>query len=151
MNNHDCLVFLERLLPVALRELLPANVWAVLTELSQFFRDTSSSLLRTEDMVYLQDSILDILCKLENIFPSAFFDTMNHLPIHLPYEALVGGPVQYRWLYPFQRFLHHFKRKVDHKSSIGSSICNAYLAEEMSIFCAHWSEPHIYRDPKYGT
>ncbi|WJX29277.1 hypothetical protein P8452_17935 [Trifolium repens] len=36
---------------------------------------------------------------------------MEHLPIHLPYEARVGGPVQYRWMYPFERFLHHLKKK----------------------------------------
>jgi hypothetical protein len=27
---------------------------------------------------------------------------MEHLPIHLPFEK-VGGPVQYRWMYPFER------------------------------------------------
>jgi len=42
-------------------------------------------------------------CKLERIFPLGFFDSMEHLPIHLPYEAWLGGPVQYRWMYPFER------------------------------------------------
>ena len=32
-----------------------------------------------------------------------FFDSMEHLPIHLPFEAKGGGPVQYRWMYPFER------------------------------------------------
>jgi hypothetical protein len=27
---------------------------------------------------------------------------MEHLPIHVPFEAKVGGPVQYRWMYPFE-------------------------------------------------
>jgi len=27
---------------------------------------------------------------------------MEHLPIHLPFEAKAGGPVQYRWMYPFE-------------------------------------------------
>ncbi|GKV28078.1 hypothetical protein SLEP1_g37173 [Rubroshorea leprosula] len=27
---------------------------------------------------------------------------MEHLAIHLPYEAMVGGPVQFRWMYSFE-------------------------------------------------
>jgi len=48
-------------------------------------------------------NIIEIICKLEMIFPSLFFDSMEHLPIYLPYEAKVGGPVQHRWMYPFKR------------------------------------------------
>jgi hypothetical protein len=48
-------------------------------------------------------NIIEIICKLEMIFPPSFFDLMEHLPIYLPYEAKVGGPVQYRWMYPFKR------------------------------------------------
>ncbi|XP_054776497.1 uncharacterized protein LOC129284986 [Prosopis cineraria] len=41
--------------------------------------------------------------QMEKIFPPRFFDSMEYLPIHLPYEAMVGGPVQYQWMYPFER------------------------------------------------
>ena len=34
LKSHDCHIFTERLLPIAVRELLPPNVWKVLTELS---------------------------------------------------------------------------------------------------------------------
>ena len=34
LKSHDCHVFMERLLPITTRELLPSNVWKVLTELS---------------------------------------------------------------------------------------------------------------------
>ena len=27
MKSHDCLVFMQRLIPIAFRELLPTNVW----------------------------------------------------------------------------------------------------------------------------
>ena len=32
-----------------------------------------------------------ILCKLEKIFPPAFFDVMVHLAVHVPNEALLRG------------------------------------------------------------
>ena len=46
----------------------------------------------------LETNNVEILCKLEMIFPLSFFDLMEHFPIHLPFEAKVGGPVQYKWI-----------------------------------------------------
>ena len=31
---------------------------------------------------------------------------MEHLPIHLPSEAKIFGPVQYRWMHPIERLAH---------------------------------------------
>jgi hypothetical protein len=31
-----------------------------------------------------------LLCKLEKIFPPGFFNPMQHLILHLPYEARMG-------------------------------------------------------------
>lgn len=103
LKSHDCHVFMERLLPVALKELVPLHVWKAITEISQFFRDISASVIKVNDMERLDHNIAEILCKLEKIFPPSFFNSMEHLPIHLPYEARVAGPVQYRWMYPFER------------------------------------------------
>ncbi len=68
-----------------------------------FFKDLCSTTLRQEDLNKMKANIPVILCKLERIFPPAFFDVMEHLPIHLIDEARNGGPVQYRWMYPFER------------------------------------------------
>jgi hypothetical protein len=46
-----------------------------------------------------------ILCQMEKNFPPRFFNPMQHLLIHLPYEAKVGGHVQYRWMYHIERAL----------------------------------------------
>ena len=53
----------------------------------------------------LEDSIVTTICQLEKIFSPAFFDVIEHVIIHLPYELRVGGPVQYRWMYPFERYI----------------------------------------------
>ena len=54
-------------------------------------------------MERLERDIPIIICKLERIFSPGFFDSMEHLPIHLPYEVKIDGLVQYRWMYPFER------------------------------------------------
>ena len=65
LKSHDCHVFMQRLLPLDFKDLLPTNVRNVLTELSQFFRDLCSSKLHVGDIVRLENNIVKILCKLE--------------------------------------------------------------------------------------
>ena len=93
MKSHDCHVFMQRLILIAFRNLMPTNGWEPLTELSLFFKDLTCTKLREENMRRLEVEILVILCKLERIFPPSFFDSMGHLPVHLPYEARIVGPV----------------------------------------------------------
>ncbi|XP_065857931.1 uncharacterized protein [Euphorbia lathyris] len=144
MKSHDCHVFMQRLLPIALREMLLKNVWEAITELSCFFKNLTAHVIKVDDMAHLEGEIPIILCKLEMIFPPGFFDSMEHLPIHLPYEAKVAGPVQYRWMYPFERYLGRLKKSVKNKARVEGSICNAYLVEEASNFCSYYFEPQVY-------
>ncbi|GJY85197.1 transposase, Ptta/En/Spm [Tanacetum coccineum] len=102
-KSHDSHVFMQRLLPIAFRGMIPNVVWDALTELCTFFRAICSRVLRIEDLEKLQKSIVEIICKLEKIFPPRFFDSMEHLIVHLVWEALLGGPMQYRWMYLYER------------------------------------------------
>ena len=104
MKSHDCHVFIQRLISVAFRPYLPRPLWEALTEFSVFFRDICATNLNVNHLELMQRNIIEILCKLEKIFPPSFFDSMEHLTIHLPYEAQAGGPVQYQWMYPFERY-----------------------------------------------
>jgi len=103
MKSHDYHVFMQTLIPLAYRDLLLKEIWDALTEISHFFRDICSNKLNVDHIERLETNIIETLCKLEMIFPPSFFDSMEHLPIHLPFEAKVGGLVQYRWMYPFER------------------------------------------------
>ena len=67
-----------------------------------FKRFNLAIVITNNDMKRLEEDIPIVLCKLERIFQPSFFDSMEHLPIHLAYEVRVAGPVQYRWMYPFE-------------------------------------------------
>ncbi|KAF5457849.1 hypothetical protein F2P56_021926 [Juglans regia] len=128
MKSHDCHVFMQRLLPVAISGFLRSDIRLALTEFSSFFKALCARTLTLEILKRLQSDIAVILCKLEMIFPPAFFDIMVHLAIHLPREAYLAGPVQYRWMYPFERYLGKFKRYVRNKARPeGTSFGFAYL------------------------
>lgn len=92
-ESHDCHVFMQRLLPLAFRDILPTNVWKVITELSQFFRNLCSSKSHIDDLVRLENNIAEILCKLESVLPPSFFNVIEHIPIRLSHELKVGCPI----------------------------------------------------------
>ena len=86
MESHDCHAFMEYLLPIVLRELSDHD-WRQLTELSEYFKDFCSSILRINDLRVMEKNILIILYKLERIFSPEFFNSIEHLPVYLAYEA----------------------------------------------------------------
>jgi len=131
MKSHDSHVLMERLLPIAFSS-LPNHDINSLIEISQFFRDLCASTLRKDELIKMDRNIPIILCKLEQVFPLGFFDSMEHLVVHLAYEAWLGGPIQYRWMYPFEEFMGYLKRTVGNKSRVEGSIVAVYLARELS-------------------
>jgi len=56
-----------------------------------------------EQITVLETEIVETLCMFERFFPPSFFDIMVHLCVHLGREARLGGPVHFKWMYPFER------------------------------------------------
>ena len=81
-----------------------------------------SKVNRATNLQYIQDRIAVTLCHLEKIFPPSFFDIMEHLPIHLADEALLGGASQFRWMYPIERYLLTLKQYVRNRAHAEGSI-----------------------------
>jgi hypothetical protein len=93
LKSHDYHIIMERLLPVMFQGCLDDVVWMVLAELSYFYRQLCAKEITVEMMEKLEKEIPALLCKMEKKFPPRFFNSMQHLLIHLPYEAKAGGPV----------------------------------------------------------
>ncbi|KAL3616094.1 hypothetical protein CASFOL_040388 [Castilleja foliolosa] len=136
MKSHDCHVILQRILPVGIRGSVTKEVREVLTELGHFFQNLCCKKLNKTELEKMKEDICLILCKLEKIYPPAFFDVMVHLSIHLPDEAILGGPVQFRWMYPIERFLCGLKQSVRNKARLEGSVAEAYIAKECLTFCS---------------
>ncbi|KAI5328418.1 hypothetical protein L3X38_027815 [Prunus dulcis] len=103
---------MQRLLPVGIRHLLPEDVVKPIMLLSRFFSQLTAKTLRKTDILQLRHDIVQVLCKFEMIFPPAFFTSMMHVMVHLPEEALLAGPVNYRWMYPIERLLEELKKSI---------------------------------------
>ena len=90
---------------MVLRGFLCDEIYHTICEVSRFFRELCAKELKVNILNSMERSIAITLCKMEKIFPPAFFDIMIHLAVHLPREAHICGPVQYRWMYPIERLL----------------------------------------------
>jgi hypothetical protein len=91
---------LQRLIAIGVKILVKDHIYEALAQLGRFFRKIYSKTLTRSDVKHLKNEIPEILCKLELVYPPAFFDVMVHLAVHLPDEALQRGLVQYGWFFP---------------------------------------------------
>ncbi|XP_033146851.1 uncharacterized protein LOC117133895 [Brassica rapa] len=134
LKSHDCHVIMQRLLPFAFSALLPRNVHEAIAGISVFFRDLCSRVVTEEGINNLKTNAPVSMCNLEKIFPPSFFDVMEHLAIHLARELELGGPVQYRWMYIFERYMHHLKKMVKNQSRVEGSIVAQVINENYFVF-----------------
>ena len=91
MKSHDYHIWIEWLPPTMTRGYVPENVWRVLAELSYFFRQLCAKELSRTVVAEMERMAPVLLCKLEKIFPPGFFNPMQHMILHILYEARMGG------------------------------------------------------------
>jgi hypothetical protein len=147
LKSHDYHVIMERLMPIMFQGYFDDVVWMVLVELS-YFIDNYVLKKSVEMMEKLEKEILVLLCKMENFFPLGFFNPMQHILIHLPYEAKVGGPVQYKWMYHIERTLIYLKPMVGNRARIEGCIAEVFTFKEVAYFSSVYiTEEHNVNAP----
>ena len=97
-------MMMQQLLSTAIRELLSNKVRIAIFRLCSFFNEICQRVIDKNRIEILEGEIVETLCMLEKYFPPSFFDIMIHLTTHVGREVRICGPVQYRWMYPFERY-----------------------------------------------
>jgi hypothetical protein len=89
----------------------------------------------------MEKEIPVIICKLEKIFPPGWFNLIQHLLVHISYEAKVGSPVKYRWMYHIERALKYLRSMVSNKARV--CITESFLLKEIIYFSSiYFMEEH---------
>lgn len=143
LKSHDYHIMIERLMPIMFRGYFPNETWEVLAELSFFYRKLCAKEIDLSEITNMEQQVHVLLCKLEKIFPPGFFNPMEHLIIHLPYEARVGGPVQFRWMYQVERSQRELRRRVKNRARVEASIVESYILDEISYFTSIYFADHV--------
>jgi hypothetical protein len=76
----------------------------------------------------LEKETVVLVCKMEKVFPLGWFNAMQHL-LHLPWEARVGGHVQFRWMYSQERELEKLRYAVPNKARVEGCIVEAFMCK----------------------
>jgi hypothetical protein len=95
LKTHDSHILLQKVLPAYLHSLVDKEIYTTIAELGNFFQHLCCKILKLDVLQKQKTDIPIILCKLEKIFPPAFFDVMVHFAVHSPEEPILRGPVQY--------------------------------------------------------
>jgi hypothetical protein len=92
-------------MPVMFRGYFKANLWKMFAEYSYIYRQICAKQVSNTIMQRLEKEIAVLVCKMGTVFPPGWFNAMQYLLVYLPSEAMVGGPVQFRWMYSQERKL----------------------------------------------
>ncbi|XP_024178346.1 uncharacterized protein LOC112184315 [Rosa chinensis] len=136
MKSHDCHTVLHHLLPIAIRSVLEKPVRYAIIKFCLFFKAICSKLIDVEKLKKIQADLVETVCELEKFFPPSFFDIMIHLSIHLVREVELCGPIFFRWMYPFERYMKTLKGYVRNRNHPEGCIVESYIAEEAVEFLA---------------
>jgi hypothetical protein len=142
VKSYDYHIFMERLIPVMFHGYLDDDVWTALAELSHFYRQLCAKEIKKEIMEKLDKEISMLICKLEKIFPPGWFNPMQHLLVHLPYEAKLGGPQQYKWMYHIERALKNLRAMVRNKAKVEGCITEEFKLKEIAYFTSVYFTKH---------
>ncbi|XP_010495350.1 PREDICTED: uncharacterized protein LOC104772433 [Camelina sativa] len=138
LKSHDYHVIMQQLLPIALRGLLPKGPRVAIVRLCAFFNQLCQRVIDRDQILAMEAEIVETLCMFERYFPPTFFDIMVHLTVHLGREARLGGPVHFRWMYPFERYMKVLKDYVRNTARPEGCIAECYLSEECIRFCSEF-------------
>ena len=150
LKSHDYHIWIERLLSVMVRGCLPNNIWRVLAELGNFFRQLCAKELSRVVISDMEKVAPMLLCKLEKIFPPDFFNPMQHLLLHLLYEAQMGGLCSTVGAIQLRDVRRSFERNAKNKCKIEASIAESYILDEVSNFTTKYYDdnlPSVHNPP----
>ncbi|XP_026448013.1 uncharacterized protein LOC113348456 [Papaver somniferum] len=136
LKSHDYHVMMQSLFPLLVHTatLFPKDLRVALLRISLFFNILCAKVIKREHLLQAKASLVEAMCVLEKYFPPSFFVISIHLMIDLADEALICGPVRFRWMYPFERLMKGFKGLVRNKRYIEGCIARGYSLREASLF-----------------
>jgi len=133
-KSHDAHFMLHYLLPMATRNIIPNEVVDPLIWFGSLFRSISQKVIQLQDMDYLEEEVVQILCQLEMIFsPNLFLYNDSHT-YSFCQTKWGWRPDQFQWMYPIEKYLCRLKSYVRNKAYSEGSIIEGYLGKKFWYF-----------------
>ncbi|AAG12809.1 TNP2-like transposon protein; 80601-79432 [Arabidopsis thaliana] len=114
-----------------------------INRLCSYFNRLCQRIIDPEKLLIMETEFVETMCQLERFCPPSLFDIMFHLPIHLSKEARLGGPIHFRWMYPFERYMKTLKAFVKNHARLEACMAEGYLAGECVAFCLEFLKDSV--------
>jgi hypothetical protein len=134
LKSHDYHVFIQNLLPLAIRGLLHPTARAAVMRMCKVYRRICSKVYDPSQFQSLLNDVAESMAQLEMEFPPSFFDVMTHLPYHIVEELDMYGPVSTRKMYPVERYMKTLKNYVWNIARPEASMAEGYVKDECNVF-----------------
>jgi hypothetical protein len=121
-------------MPVMFRGYFKANLWKMFAEYSYIYRQICAKQVSNTMMQRLEKEIAVLVCKMETVFPYGWFNAMQYLLVYLPSKAMVGGPVQFSWMYSQERKLKKLRYTICNKARVDGCIAEAFTCKVITNF-----------------
>ncbi|KAI5335989.1 hypothetical protein L3X38_026123 [Prunus dulcis] len=97
------------------------------------------NLVSLKDSRFLGLKSHDCHTLMQQLLPVEIFSVLEnlqvHLIVHLVREVRLCGPVYFRWMYPFERYMKVLKGYVQNRTHPEGYFAERYIAEEAVEFC----------------
>jgi hypothetical protein len=114
---------------VVFHDYFKANLWKMFAELSYLYKKICAKQVSKVMMHKLEKEITVIVYNMEKVCPPGWFNVMQYMLVHLPWEAKVGGPVQFRWMYSQERELKKLRYTICKMAGLEGCIVAAFVCK----------------------
>jgi hypothetical protein len=76
-----------------------ADLCKIFAQLSYFYKPICAKQVSKAMMQKLEKEISVLVCRMGKKLPPGWFNAMQYLLVHLPWEAKFGGPTHFKWMY----------------------------------------------------
>lgn len=138
LKSHDFHVIFQQILPVCVRNIQNQELACAIIRLSRVFQRVCEKVISKDMKNQLLGDVAETMVLLEKQLPPAAFTIMMHLPYHIVQEVFICGPVQNRWMYPYERYYKGLKSKVGNLAKPEGSMTAGYELEEAAGYVTEY-------------
>jgi len=129
---------MQQILPVCVRNIKNEELAAAIIRLSRVFQIVCDKVINKDSKNQLLEDVAETMVLLEKQLPPSAFNIMMHLPYHIVQEVFICGPIQNRWMYPFERYYKGLKSSVRNLAKPEGSMSAGYELEEAAGFVTEY-------------
>jgi len=138
LKSHDFHVIMQQILPICVQNIENQELAIAIIKLSKVFQRVCDKVINKDSKNQLLRDVAEAMVALEKQLPPATFTIMMHLPYHIVQEVFICGPVQNRWMYPFERYYKGFKSYVRNLAKPEGSMAASYELEEATEYVTEY-------------